>query len=129
MVMEIDKTQFGPLLKQLRLERKFTLRKFAGRIGITPAYLSDVENSRKAPLTDANLSKAIDILALSTDEAHRLNDAAASWDGSVAPDIAAYINRMGRARIAMRVAEECNATDEDFDEFIKILKSKHVSGD
>ena len=127
--MEIDKTLFGTLLKQLRTKRKISLRKLAEKIGISGSYLSEVENSRKAPMTDSNLSKVIEVLALSKDEAWQLNDAAASWDGSVAPDIAAYINRMKTAQLAIRVAEECNATEEDFEEFIKQLKAKHGSGD
>ena len=127
--MNTRKNEFGSLLKTLRLSRNITLRRFAEMMGVAPSYLSDVENSRKAPFSAENIDKASDILCLSVDEKREINDAAGRWHGNVAHDISAYMNSMDYARLAMRVAEECNATDDDFIEFINKLKSKRNTGE
>lgn len=117
-------TEFGSLLKSLRLDRKITLRRFAEMLDIAPSYLSDVENSRKGPFSPGLLKKAAEILRLTPEEQETFDDAVGKWSNNVAQDISTYMNSMPYARIAMRVAEKYNATDEDFIEFITKLQSK-----
>jgi len=40
---------FGQILKENRMNAGIGLRDFAGRIGISPGYLSDLENEKVAP--------------------------------------------------------------------------------
>lgn len=127
--MNTARKEFGPLLKSLRLGRSITLRRFAEMLGVAPSYLSDVENSRKAPFSTENIDKACDILGLNVEQRRELNDAAGKWHGNVAHDISAYMNNRDYARLAMRVAEEYNATEDDFMEFIEKLKSKRNTGE
>lgn len=122
--MDMKRKQFGPLLKEFRLSRRITLRRFAEMMDIAPSYLSDVENSRKAPFTEKNMEKAIALLGLSREEERELYDADGVSTGTVARDISSYMNSMQMAQLAMRVAEECNATDQDFQDFINRLQSK-----
>ena len=39
----------GAYIRQARVRRGITLRQLAGQLGITPSYLSDIENDRRVP--------------------------------------------------------------------------------
>lgn len=41
--------KLGPTIRRLRLEAEFTLRGFAGAIGISAAHQSDIEHGRRMP--------------------------------------------------------------------------------
>lgn len=44
-----DEHTLGDLIRETRLERDLTLRGLAKQLGITPSYLSDIENDRRVP--------------------------------------------------------------------------------
>lgn len=46
------RTDFGDRVRQLRIERNISLRKFALVIGIDKSFLVDIEYGRKAPSLD-----------------------------------------------------------------------------
>ncbi|MDR7400348.1 MAG: helix-turn-helix transcriptional regulator [Armatimonadota bacterium] len=39
----------GTLIRRARLEQRITLRHLASRLGVAPAYLSDIEKDRRTP--------------------------------------------------------------------------------
>ena len=45
--------KFGKRLKELRKAKNISLRKMAGMLGITPAYLSRIENGHEHPPSPA----------------------------------------------------------------------------
>jgi transcriptional regulator with XRE-family HTH domain len=62
----------GEFIRHRRLElnktdKRFSLRKLAGRMGIEPSYLSKVERGENAPLSEAKLNALAHELGLKSD--------------------------------------------------------------
>jgi transcriptional regulator with XRE-family HTH domain len=57
--------ELAELIKSKRLARKWSLRELGAQIGVTPAYVADLEASRRLPSADlkAKLASALDIAA------------------------------------------------------------------
>jgi transcriptional regulator with XRE-family HTH domain len=122
--MEINK-RFGDFVREKRLERKINLRKLAEIIGIVPAYMSDIENNRRYPPDKEKIYKIASALELSEDETNTLFDLAANEkENSVSPDLPEYIMGTDNARVALRMARDLNADDEDWLKVIEMLEAK-----
>jgi transcriptional regulator with XRE-family HTH domain len=80
------KTQqrFGDVLREKRIARKFSLRKFAELVGISPTYLSQVEQSNVDPPTAERVQRMAELLEENPDELIALA-------GRVADDLPAII--------------------------------------
>lgn len=65
-----DKTRpFGQLLREKRVEKGFSLRKFAGLVGISPTYLSQVEQGKiEKPPTAERVKRMAELLGENPDE-------------------------------------------------------------
>ncbi len=127
--MEINK-RFGDFVREKRLEKKINLRKLAEIIGIVPAYMSDIENNRRYPPDKEKIYKIASALELSEDETNTLFDLAANEkENSVSPDLPEYIMGTDNARVALRMARDLNADDEDWLKVIKMLEAKKEEGD
>lgn len=122
--MEINK-RFGDFVREKRLEKKINLRKLAEIIGIVPAYMSDIENNRRYPPDKEKIYKIASALELSEDETNTLFDLAANEkENSVSPDLPEYIMGTDNARVALRMARDLNADDEDWLKVIEMLEAK-----
>ena len=122
--MEINK-RFGDFVREKRLERKINIRKLAEIIGIVPAYMSDIENNRRYPPDKEKIYKIASALELSEDETNTLFDLAANEkENSVSPDLPEYIMGTDNARVALRMARDLNADDEDWLKVIEMLEAK-----
>ena len=122
--MEINK-RFGDFVREKRLERKINLRKLAEIIGIVPAYMSDIDNNRRYPPDKEKIYKIASALELSEDETNTLFDLAANEkENSVSPDLPEYIMGTDNARVALRMARDLNADDEDWLKVIEMLEAK-----
>lgn len=127
--MEINK-RFGDFVREKRLEKKINLRKLAEIIGIVPAYMSDIENNRRYPPDKEKIYKIASALELSEGETNTLFDLAANEkENSVSPDLPEYIMGTDNARVALRMARDLNADDEDWLKVIKMLEAKKEEGD
>ncbi|WP_010583104.1 helix-turn-helix domain-containing protein [Schlesneria paludicola] len=62
------KKTFGQHLREKRVERGFSLRKFAELVGISPTYLSQVEQDNVDPPTADRVKKMAELLGESIDE-------------------------------------------------------------
>ena len=69
--------QFGLLLRERRLAKGFTLRKFAEALGVSPTYISGVENGTLPPPTFVRIEAISKLLDVSVDE---LMEHAGRWD-------------------------------------------------
>ena len=122
--MGSNNLQFGEFVKERREQLQKTLRGFATEVGISAAYLCDIENgNRKAPekFLD-NFAKSLDIT--DAEELNNFYDLAGVSKNGQHSDINGYIEALPSARMALRTAKNCNFTDEDWLELIKIIKSK-----
>jgi len=60
--------QFGQVLREKRIEKGYSLRKFAKMVGISPTYLSQVEQMNVDPPTADRVKRMAEILEESVDE-------------------------------------------------------------
>ena len=59
---------FGPVLRDMRLAKGYSLRKFADLVGVSPTYLSQVEQGNVDPPTAERVQKMAEILNENADE-------------------------------------------------------------
>lgn len=60
--------KFGEVLRELRVEKEFSLRKFAQLVGVSPTYLSLVEQGNADPPTADRVKCMADLLGANSDE-------------------------------------------------------------
>ena len=122
---------FGEYLRKLRIDRKLTLRKFATLIGKSATLISGLENGDKVAPSDEVLRNIIEKLELSNDETEKLYDLAADTKTTnpIPADITETIKTNNTVRIALRVAKNLDATDEEWEDFMRRLQEKRDKGD
>jgi HTH-type transcriptional regulator, competence development regulator len=59
---------FGQMLREVRIAKGFSLRKFAGLVGVSPTYLSQVEQDNVDPPTADRVKCMADLLGENPDE-------------------------------------------------------------
>jgi len=59
---------FGLLLREKRMEKGYSLRKFAQLVGVSPTYLSQVEQNNVAPPTADRVQRMAELLGENVDE-------------------------------------------------------------
>jgi transcriptional regulator with XRE-family HTH domain len=59
---------FGQLLREKRVEKGFSLRKFAELVGVSPTYLSQVEQGNVMPPTADRVKRMAELLGENPDE-------------------------------------------------------------
>ncbi len=121
---------FGSFVRQKRLESEMSLRALAQRLELSPVYMSNIENDLKPAPSQAKLDKLVKIFMLDKTDTELLWDLAAkSRKQRVSVDLPDYIMERDIVRVALRTARECEATDEDWQEFIDKLNKRSRTGD
>jgi transcriptional regulator with XRE-family HTH domain len=59
---------FGEALRERRLAKGFSLRKFAAEVGVSPTYLSQVEQGNVQPPTADRVKRMAELLGVNPDE-------------------------------------------------------------
>ncbi len=67
MARKTDKP-FGQTLRDKRMEKGYTLRKFAQAVGVSPTYLSQVEQGNMVPPTAERVKQMAELLGANPDE-------------------------------------------------------------
>lgn len=119
---------FGEFLKRKREEKQTSLRELARRLEVSAPFLSDVENNRRAPLTEERLATLADVLNLSEAEKAEMYDIVGHQKGLLAPDLNPYVNDRPYVNAALRTARNLEANEDDWKMFIEEL-IKRKSGD
>lgn len=121
---------FGEYVRQKRLERKMTLRAFAKEVGISATFISGMENNEKSAPSDEVLKSISEVLMLDKEETDKLYDLAAQTKASnpLPLDIAETVRENAVIRIALRVAKDLDATDEEWEDFMRRLKENRGEG-
>ncbi|WP_317854477.1 helix-turn-helix domain-containing protein [Chakrabartyella piscis] len=119
---------FGVYLREKRIERNLTLRKFATLIDKTPSTISGIENGDKTAPSDEVLKSICTVLQLNSEEGKLLYDLAleTKTNNTIPADIT--INKSNTVRIALRVAKNLDATDEEWEDFMRRLQEKMDAG-
>ncbi len=97
-------------------------QELAKALGISGAYLSQLERGVRTNPSAELLDKIAKVLCLSKTETETLYDLYAKVSGQVSPDLAAYVSSSEMVRRALRAARDANATEEDWKQFIEQLK-------
>lgn len=114
--------RFGKFVREKREEKKINLRKLAEILAIAPAYMSDIEKSRRYPPDKEKIEKIATTLELTKDEKNQLFDLAAlAKDNTVSPDLPEYIMEHELVRVALRRARDVDAGKEEWEKVIKIF--------
>ena len=123
--MSTNDLPFGKFVKSRRESLAIPQKVFAEKVGISPAYLSDIENgNRRAP--EKYLARIAMILGISDpDELSEFYDKAGISQKGHHYDINVYIHDKPSARRAFRTAMDEGWTDDDWREFIEIIKRKN----
>jgi len=127
--------QFGEYIKQKRKAKEFTITQVAEYIGVSRAFLCDVENKRRAPLDGEKMELLAELLNLSEEETALLFDLASQYNRNVPYDIADTFlhEEVGElARIALRLSKECNEPEAKWKQLIRELeknKAKNTDND
>lgn len=120
-MQQLAKISFGKFIKEKRTLQGKSIRSFSEEIGISAAYLSDVENGNRYP-PQKYLSVLIDKLGLSAEEMEIFYDLVGQESGNYI-DINVYLKDNENVRKALRLAIQKNMTAFDWqkviDEYIK----------
>ena len=117
-VKRVEQT-FGSFLRQKRIARGLTLRGMAAKLDLSPVYMSNIENDRRAAPSQEYLERMALLLQLDKPEREWMLDLAAkSKQNRVSADLPDYIMDREIVRAALRTAKEADATDQEWQEFI-----------
>ena len=115
---------FGKFIEQKRKALGMTLRGLAAELEIAPAFMSDIEKGHRYPPDKEKLDVIVKVLSLSKDEADLMFDLAArEKENTVSPDLPEYIMGNEKARVALRIARDNNASEETWQKVIDLLES------
>jgi transcriptional regulator with XRE-family HTH domain len=112
---------FAEYLKHKREERQISLCKLARELNVSAPFLSDVENNRRAPLTEERLATLAVVLHLSKTEKAEMYDIVGQQKGLLAPDLTPYVNNRPNVSAALRTARNLEANEEDWKRFVEDL--------
>jgi len=106
---------FGKILKESRMNSGIGLRELANRVGISPGYLSDLENVKVAPPSEKLILEMAKTLGIEKDE---LLKAAEKVD----PEVSEYVAHEPRAADFLRMAKEHNFANGDWEKLRQLAK-------
>lgn len=122
--MEKKILPFGEYVKQRRESLKMTMRDFAEKVKISPAYLCDIEKGNRKP-PEKYLEKFAEVLQITdADKLNAFYDSAGISKNGQHSDINTYIDGLPSARMALRTAKDKHYTDEDWLKLVDIIKQR-----
>lgn len=123
------KGDFGKFIERKRKALGITLRGLAAELEIAPAFMSDIEKGHRYPPSKEKLYEMAKILRLSETDTDMMFDlAAGERDNTVSPDLPEYIMSNAKARVALRMARDCNASDLTWQKVIEMLEQEEKEG-
>lgn len=93
---------FGKMMKGIRERRSISLRSASGEIGISPAYLSDIENDRRYPPVGEVLDKMLSVYKVSSEVEYEIMDLIGIARKELAPDMVEFLRESEFAREIVR---------------------------
>ena len=106
---------FGETIRELRVAQDLGLRETAGRIGISPAYLSRIERGKESPPRPEAIKSLAKVLAADPDVLFRLSS-------STDPEVTDYLRQQPQAMQLLRFLTESNFAAEDLDNLFTIAQ-------
>jgi transcriptional regulator with XRE-family HTH domain len=107
---------FGKILKESRLKAGMGLRELASRVGISPGYLSDLENEKVPPPSEKVILDMAVVLGVDKGE---LLKAASKVD----PELSKYVALEPKAADFLRMAKEEGYRNGDWETLTRIARA------
>ena len=117
-----DKLRFGQFISEKRIQHSMTKQELARQIGISTAYLSQLESGARSNPTIEVLDRMINKLHLDEAETHKIYDLYPASNDTISPDIITYLKSNNIVTKAIRKAQENSATEKDWLDFIDQLQ-------
>ena len=115
-------TKFGKALRGIRIERDELLRDMAGKLGVTVAYLSAVENGKRK-IPDEWVPKITSIYGLNDAEVRRLQELAYEDRNDIKLDLSGATS--GQRELAYSFARRFqNLNSDDVKKMKKLLNKR-----
>lgn len=121
-----DKLRFGQFISEKRIQHSMTKQELARQIGISTAYLSQLESGARSNPTIEVLDRMINKLHLDEAETHKIYDLYAASNDTISPDIITYLKSNNIVTKAIRKAQENSATEKDWLDFIDQLQNEQI---
>ena len=115
---------FGTYIAAKRREAGLTLRETASHLGITAAYLCDVEKGNRSAFDLKRLHTFALMTGLNETEKEFLYDLAGENRGDISPDIREYLSYNTYIYAALRRVRTLNANEEDWKTMLEELERK-----
>lgn len=112
---------FGAFLRNRRKSRGMTLRALARTLGITPAYLSDVEHGRRYPFSFGVLKEISSALSMSKAEEQEMFNCAGVSKDAAPPDVCEALRESPAAVVFFRRAMDMRESGLGWDEIENLL--------
>lgn len=112
-------TEFGKMLRILRIEHNVMLKTMAENIGVSAPYLSAIETGRK-PINAQLLNKIIDYLGLTVEQADKLVAVASTLE----QDIVIKPANECEAELALMFARKMDNQTLDVQKILNLLKQE-----
>jgi transcriptional regulator with XRE-family HTH domain len=116
---------FGPLLKEMRMQKRATLREFCRRANADPGNISRIERGVWPPPQDREIleryAKALDIKEAS-DDWYRFFDSAAADRGIVPQDIMSREEVVKMLPVFFRTLRRKKPSSEDLNQLVEKLR-------
>lgn len=121
--------EFGTFIRERRKKKKIPQKDVAAYLGVSAAYLVDVEMNRRLPFrSDSKLEKLTEILKLSEEEKNTMYDLVGRGRASLPPDLTEYIEKRPYIVRAIRTSMLYGLPEEAWDKFasLEAIKEKEM---
>lgn len=117
------KNTLGSFIVNKRQEKKISLRALSRIVGISPEYLSKIENGLRYAPKDDILEKIANKLALRDEEKEQLYDLAAEAKPnlSLALDLIEYIKENEMLHKTLRIAKRNKLSNKEWEEILEYI--------
>lgn len=119
--------KFGECLRMFRRNHSLKLNQTAELLGISPSYLSSIENGTRCAPSFELLEKTADLLGLNERERFQLYDLAAETKQppAVADDLREYICQTPEIRELLRYAMKRRLTQAEWQEILTFVRNNY----
>ena len=122
--LECNKLEFGEYIRTARLSLGLGQRRLARLLEVSPAYLNDIEHSKRPAPNGQLVQKISEILPVCPD---KINDLAGRTKNGLAPDIESYIVNNLSVTSLLRILRDLKISDGRIKELRNTLVAQNYS--
>ena len=119
---------FGEFIKAKRKEKLLSQRRFAEMIGLSPVYVSYFENGKRNAPKHEILLRIAEVMNLNDQQQSQMMFLAAQqrYHNRIPNETAEYLCENEYAKDALRLAQECKITDDDWRFITNYICNKYL---